>query len=574
MKLLNKIPSVLIVLSLLLGACSAQTPSPTPTATLEPSSTPAPTQTPEPTATPAPTATPGPTDAVWQRVSANHKLVVGISLDNPPFSSLSPLFKMDGLDVALAGEIGSRLNIPVEIHNFPPEGLAAALQLNQIDLALGAIPNTADAGGKLSFSAPYLGDDTSLLARKLAPIAPITDFTKLASYRIGVERGSVFEKMAQTYLVDAGLMAKARLIHYDFVDQAVQDLITNRVDVVLLGRAAAGYYALTQQDLHVVGSGFAGQDLAVAMLANLPGLKLQVDQALASMQTDGTLDGLTRKYVRGGSFSDLPAAQPVSQIVLTPAPAASTAPTAAPACQDGLKFLLDETNGVTDTANPPKAKTEKIFTQTWRVQNTGTCPWTPQYHLVFAYGNVDGAQMSGVPARFTANVNPGDSTSLEVALVVPISNGFYHGFWQLQNDRGQLFGETLWVGVKAVKGKNQATTETGPVQPLLKTCRATNTGPVNNPTIRKDFDVVWDVTNTSGYTWKADSVTYVYVSGDKFQKFDTYNLPADLLTATTDSLAVDMTAPTTPGVYHTVWNVMWDKTLLCTMVATITVVPK
>jgi len=86
--------------------------------------------------------------------------------------------------------------------------------------------------------------------------------------------------------------------------------------------------------------------------------------------------------------------------------------------------------------------------------------------------------------------------------------------------------------------------------------------------------VTWEVTNTSGYTWKADAVTYVYVSGDKFQKLDTYSIPEDQLTATTNTFTVDMTAPVAPGQYNTVWNVIWGKTILCTMAATINVVPR
>ena len=573
MKLLNKALPILLSLSLLLGACSSTAPAATevaPTVTLEPSSTPEPSQTPEPTATAAPTGTPGPTDEVWQRVQTNNKLVVGISLDSPPFSSLSPLFKMEGLDVALADELGKRLNLPVEIQNYSPQGLAGALLTNQIDIALAGIPNSASAGGQLSFSTPYLVDDTVVLARKVAPIPTVTDFTKLSAFRIGVERGSVYEKMAQTYLVDAGLIAKARLIHYDYIEQAIPDLFANRLDVVLLGRVAGDYFTLVNQDLHGIGTGFAEQDLSVAMRANLPGLKAQIDRALGSMQTDGTLDALTRKYVRGSYFSDLPVAQPVGQIVVTPAPAATADPAA---CLDGLKFLLDETNGATDMAIPPKVKTEKIFTQTWKVQNTGTCAWTPLYHLVFAYGNVDGADMKGVPGRITANVKPGDTTDLSVELVAPISNGFYQGFWQLQNDRGQLFGQALWVGVKALKGKNQAA-NTNPPVPVLKTCKSVNTGPAKSPRIRDNFDVTWEVTNTSGYTWNADAVTYVYVSGDKFQKFDTYNIPEDQLNDTTTTFAVDMNAPATPGQYNTVWNVIWGKTILCTLTATINVVPR
>ena len=244
-------------------------------------------------------------------------------------------------------------------------------------------------------------------------------------------------------------------------------------------------------------------------------------------------------------------------------------------CLDGLKLLQDETNGLADMANPPKVKAEKIYTQTWKVKNTGTCAWTPQYHLIFVYGNVDGALMKGVPVRISSNVNPGDTVDLAVNLVAPTEIGFYQAFWQLQNARSQLFGQALWVGSKVAKSKNPAVSNPGPLsQPTLKTCQVKNTGPSKDPRIRDNFDVTWDVTNSSGFTWKSDEVTYVFVSGDKLQELNTYNLPADLLNSETTNLAVDMDAPLTPGQYHTVWNLVWGKTILCTMVATINVVPR
>ena len=46
------------------------------------------------------------------------------------------------------------------------------------------------------------------------------------------------------------------------------------------------------------------------------------------------------------------------------------------------------------------------------------------------------------------------------------------------------------------------------------------------------------------------------------------------MTATTNTFTVDMTAPVAPGQYNTVWNVIWGKTILCTMAATINVVPR
>ena len=53
---------------------------------------------------------------------------------------------------------------------------------------------------------------------------------------MGVQRGTTYESMVQSLLVDTGLMSADKLLSYMQTDEAVRDLIENRVDVVLLGR--------------------------------------------------------------------------------------------------------------------------------------------------------------------------------------------------------------------------------------------------------------------------------------------------------------------------------------------------
>ena len=77
------------------------------------------------------------------------------------------------------------------------------------------------------------------------------------------------------------------------------------------------------------------------------------------------------------------------------------------------------------------------FTKIWRLQNVGTCSWTPSYALVF----INGDSMNA-PAFISlpGNVNPGDTVDLSVNLVAPSNKGQYHGNWKLRNASGVLFG--------------------------------------------------------------------------------------------------------------------------------------
>jgi len=79
----------------------------------------------------------------------------------------------------------------------------------------------------------------------------------------------------------------------------------------------------------------------------------------------------------------------------------------------------------------------QILEKTWRLQNIGTCWWTPQYKLVF----VDGAQMGGVSeVNLPKDVPPGESIDLKIGLTAPSVPGRYIGYWKLQNPNGGLFG--------------------------------------------------------------------------------------------------------------------------------------
>jgi hypothetical protein len=77
------------------------------------------------------------------------------------------------------------------------------------------------------------------------------------------------------------------------------------------------------------------------------------------------------------------------------------------------------------------------FTKIWRIQNIGTCSWTPSYSLVFVSGDQLGAPGS---VALAGNVNPGQTIDLAVEMTAPDKDGHYRGFWKLRNASGVLFG--------------------------------------------------------------------------------------------------------------------------------------
>jgi len=90
------------------------------------------------------------------------------------------------------------------------------------------------------------------------------------------------------------------------------------------------------------------------------------------------------------------------------------------------------------------------FTKIWRIQNVGTCSWSPSFSVVF----VGGTQMSAPYSVGLADyVNPGQTIDVAVNMIAPNQNGHYQGYWELRDPAGVLFGigaqaqSSFWVDI-------------------------------------------------------------------------------------------------------------------------------
>ena len=139
----------------------------------------------------------------------------------------------------------------------------------------------------------------------------------------------------------------------------------------------------------------------------------------------------------------------------TPTPVGTSTPasaiTALPDCKDSAVLLRDVT--IPDNT---QVKAGEIFTKTWELQNSGTCPWV-NYTLVFAAGDQMNAPLSA-PIPDTA---PNEKAQISLPLTAPSSNGTYTGYFTLNDANGKNIDigieKTFWVRVVVGTGSVPAT---------------------------------------------------------------------------------------------------------------------
>jgi hypothetical protein len=113
-----------------------------------------------------------------------------------------------------------------------------------------------------------------------------------------------------------------------------------------------------------------------------------------------------------------------------------------------VKFVKDVTIPDNTELDPGE-----VFIKTWRLQNVGSCTWTPAYSLVVEGVNVFNAPLVMPFAQVV--VPPGGIIDVSISLTAPPVAGTYRENFKLANASGQRFGlgdgsKPFWAQVQVV----------------------------------------------------------------------------------------------------------------------------
>ena len=117
----------------------------------------------------------------------------------------------------------------------------------------------------------------------------------------------------------------------------------------------------------------------------------------------------------------------------------------------GLTFVSDVS--IPDNTQMDPGET---FTKTWRVRNSGSCPWDAGFKFALTGGDAMGSSTLTLPSVVTA----GSQFDISVPMVAPSSNGTFRGNWRMSTSTGQFFGDEVYV-VIVVGGGAAVPTNTG-----------------------------------------------------------------------------------------------------------------
>ena len=222
---------------------------------------------------------------------------ITITLENAylPFNYIDPnTGEPAGWDYEAWAEICNRLNCVPNFVESSWDGMIVAVSQGQFDVAADGITITEERAQMVDFSDGYINIEQRLLVRLDEDRFDSPEsFAANEELIVGTQVGTT------NYDTSVELVGAERVQAFNDFGSSVQALIAGDVDAVIIDETAGqGYLGVNADQLKLVGESLESQQLGFIYP---PGSDLvePVNQALASMAADGTLDELAEKY-----FSD------------------------------------------------------------------------------------------------------------------------------------------------------------------------------------------------------------------------------------------------------------------------------
>jgi len=214
-------------------------------------------------------------------------LTVGTNAEFAPFEFIGDDGQPAGIDVDMMNAVGQKIGMTIKIENMSFDALIPAMASGKIGAIASGMTITEERKQSVLFSDPYYAASQKIIVKEGSPIAAEAD---LAGKHIGVQLGTT----GDLYVTDK--FTDATVDRYDKAIDAVQDLVNGRLDAVVIDEEPANVYIKQAAGIIVLPDRLSDEQYGIALPLGQDELLAKINQALADLKADGTLDAIYAKY--------------------------------------------------------------------------------------------------------------------------------------------------------------------------------------------------------------------------------------------------------------------------------------
>lgn len=227
-------------------------------------------------------------DQKWEKIKERGELRVGLSADYAPMEfehTVNGKTEYAGVDIDLAKKIAKDNNLKLKIVNMSFDSLLGGLKTGKIDIIISGMTSTPERKKQVDFSDSYMMTKNIMLVKK-DKVNEYKDIKDFNNKKVGAQKGTEQEKIAQTEIENASITSLSRL------PDVILALKSGKVEGAVVEKPVAEAYLKQNPKLGISNVKFNEEekDTVIAVPKDSPKLLSQINKTIKEVKDKGLID--------------------------------------------------------------------------------------------------------------------------------------------------------------------------------------------------------------------------------------------------------------------------------------------
>ncbi len=211
----------------------------------------------------------------------------------PPYEMVADDGSFEGIDVQIASAIAEKLGLTLVVDDMDFGSVVTSVQTGKEDIAMAGLTVTEERKENIDFTDSYATGVQVVIVPEDSDIQSIDD---LEGKQIGCQESTT----GYIYCSDTpenGGYGEENVTAFPNGANAVQALLSGKVDCVVIDSQPAQEYVKQNEGLKILETEFVTEDYAIGVSKDNPALRDAVNAVLKELIDDGTVQSIIDKYI-------------------------------------------------------------------------------------------------------------------------------------------------------------------------------------------------------------------------------------------------------------------------------------
>lgn len=208
--------------------------------------------------------------------------------------------KIVGIDAEIATLIAEELGMELKIESIEFGSIVAGVETGKFDFGMAGMTVTEERLESVDFSKTYATGIQVIIVKEGSDITSPDDMAAKADLKIGVQQdttGDIFSTTDFERDAEGNDNGREVVYRYNKGADAVQALITGKVDCVIIDNEPAKAFVAANKGLKILETEYAVEDYAICVAKGNTDLLNKINAAIDKLEESGKLTEVINKYI-------------------------------------------------------------------------------------------------------------------------------------------------------------------------------------------------------------------------------------------------------------------------------------